>query len=407
MLGAGGAAWLTAQERRRSTRETLAYAAGGSLWIRDLPDGSPQPLVSGARLGTPRISPSGEWIAYRQGDAACVVACSGGAPRQLGEGAFAWRSGRDELLIEQDSGLSVCGGANRWDGPLRTIPEAGLPVAFSPDGGELVYAVREGELGSLRRARADSAGAAQTLVVRDGDGLIPYAWLGDSIWYWVDPDFSGSQRCDGLELFRIPAGGGASQALGVATLLNEDFLALSPGGGRLALTVGNDRRSWYNKRIALVDRTAGAVRYLTAAGIAAISPAWSPDGSRMAYSAVSEDSADVWGGQPARRVLEGRRIWLAETTGNSPPVRLTADDRFRDEEPRFLADGRHILFCRIERGPRDSTLKSIWLMDDGGGNLTRIAGPLQGDASFEEDGWFGYYGTIDWRAALDYHRGGN
>jgi hypothetical protein len=121
------------------------------------------------------------------------------------------------------------------------------------------------------------------------------------------------------------------------------------------------------------------------------------------------DRSDASG--PARLFLGRRRIWVADAAGSSQPVRLTGDDGYRDEEPMWLADGRHILFCRIRPGPVDGdgavqSTKSVWLMDAQGGGATEVAGPLQGNDTFEGEGWFGYYGTTDWRAVMDCRRGG-
>jgi hypothetical protein len=398
LIGAVGAGWLAGQTSEL-IRESLAYVAGGGLWIRDLPDGWPQRVASGAGIGSPRISPSGEWIAYRQGNRACVVPRNGGAaPRILGEGASQWRTGRDELLVEQARGLSVFTAANGWLGPVRSIPDASLPVAFSPEAGEMVYGQRTAAgIGILRRVGVDAAGAARTVLSRNGDGLVPYAWIGDALLYWVDPSFSASVEADGLELFRVPAAGGVPRSLGISTLVHDDFLALSPAGDRLAVTAGGGRESWHNKRIAWIDLASGTMRYLTDERTAAICPSWSPDGQRIALVAAPESAE--------RHFLGQRRIFVADVSGTSAPVRLTGDDRYRDEEPIWLADGRHILFCRIDCRPAEGAPKSVWLMDDRGGDLSQIAGPLQANDTFEGEGWFGYYGTTDWQAVMGYHPG--
>ncbi len=406
LLGAIGAGWLTGQESGRA-REMLAYGAAGSLWILDLPDGRARRVASGAGITSPRISPSGQWIVYHQGERAYVVAREGGAPAALGTGATEWRSGRDELLLEEERGLSVFSAANGWTRPVRWFPDAALPVVFSPDGGEMVYPQRtKAENGLLCRVDAGAALPAKTVLARAGDGLIPYAWLGsapgDALWYWLAPDFSGSLQADGLELFRVPVAGGEPHSLGVKTLVHDDFLALSPNGTQLAVTAGWLRDSWHNKRIALIDLASGAMQYLTDERTAAICPSWSPDGTRIAYVALPEGLERLDASGPERLFLGKRRIWVTAAAEGSQPVRLTGDDRYRDEEPVWLADGRHLLFCRIERGPGDGGTKSIWMMDDHGAGLTEIAGPLQANDTFEGEYWFGYYGTIDWRAEMDF-----
>ncbi len=203
----------------------------------------------------------------------------------------------------------------------------------------------------------------------------------------------------------MPAAGGEPHSLGVTTLLQDDFLRLSPAGDRLVAADGEGRESWGNKRIAVVDRTSGAVRHLTGEDTAAICPFWSPDGTRIAFVSLPEGLEQTDESGPERVFLGQRRIWVADADGSGPPVRLTGDSRYRDEEPIWLADGRHILFARIERGGA-SGRKSLWLMDEHGGGAAEIAGPLQVNDTFEGEYWFGYYGTIDWRAVMDYHRGG-
>ena len=392
-----GAVRLAGEDRAR--RESLAYTAGNALWAMDLPDGKARRVASGAGISTPRISPSGNWIAYRQGGAAWVVSRAGGQPKRIGEGATQWHSQRDEVLLETGRGVAIFSPANSWGSATRTIPEASLPVAISPDGGELVYGKRTpAGQGLLYRADIAAAHPAKVVQARNGDGLIPYAWTGDTLLFWLDGSFSSSLMADGLDLFRAPASGGTPQSLDKG-LLHQDFLSLSPDGIRLAMTAGEGRESWRRKRIVTIDLSTRAEEYLSAEDAVAICPSWSPDGSRIVYTALPEGLEA--GSGPERLFLGQRRIWLADSSGKSPPVRLTRDERYRDEEPLFLADGRHILFGRIERAGQNA-VKSLWLMDDRGGGLTQIAGPLQANDTFEGESWFGYYGTIDWRAEMDY-----
>ena len=414
LLGAIGAGCLAGQSGGR-TRETLAYLTDDGLWIRDLPDGAPERLAAaGSRMASPRISASGEWIAFQEDRRTRVVsrAVARQSPIVLGESSSAqWRPSRDELLLAQPHGISVYSASNRWASPVRFFPDATLPAVFSPDGRELLYSATiesgtapgSGATGLLCRVDANASLPPKTIRSRWSEGPIPYAWVEGAVWYWVDPDFSGSFQADGLELFRLPAAGGEPHSMGVKTLVHDDFLALSPTGDRVAVTDGAGRESWNNKRIALIDLASAVSRYRTAENLAAICPSWSPDGKRLAFTALPEGLERTDRSGPERLFLGKRRIWIADAAGNAPPIPLANDDRYRDEHPIWLADGRRILFTRIERSA-GRAVKSFWMMDEHGASPTQVAGPLLDNDTFEGESWFGYYGTIDWRAVMDYQR---
>ena len=62
----------------------------------------------------------------------------------------------------------------------------------------------------------------------------------------------------------------------------------------------------------------------------------------------------------------------------------------------WSANGRHILFGRIDRGNH----QTLWLMEAENPSPIQVAGPLGSDET-----WFGYYGYIDWRSMVDWHQG--
>jgi Tol biopolymer transport system component len=372
---------------------TLAYIQSDGLWIRDLPDGEPTRIAEGAKLESPRISPSGRWIAYSRNDALYVVSRDGGKTAALGAVLYShWLPMRDELLVSSESGLQLLTPADEFRAPIRRIPHAWLQVVFNSDGNELLYSdqVVTGRL--CRLSLADPSAPPKILVSKSSAGFIPCLWsAGDEILFWEDPDFSSSIMADGLELFRVPAAGGAPQRVGIVSLVHEDSFSLSPDGDRVAISAGAGRYHWADKRIALVDLKSGQISYITGVDQTAVFPAWSPKRDWIAYSAAPRMpwGANIGGGEPAKRLLAQRRIFIG-------PRQITSDPDYRDEKPMWSADGSHLLCTRIDREDR----LTIWLSDVENPRPIQVAGPLLAG----KDAWFGYYGYIDWRALLDWQR---
>jgi hypothetical protein len=315
-----------------------------------------------------------------------------------------WWPGRDQILMEQPTGLGVFAAEGRWKAPVRSIPAAKLPAAFNPDGAQAAYA-DEVQVGGMRTGRlccVSTTGPARTprvLATESGSSVIPFRWMGGEVLYWRDKSFSESIRADGLELLRVPAEANAARphSLNVSTLVNEDFLSVAPGESAIAVAAGLGRDVCDQKRIARIEWPGGDVRYFTDERTAAVSPAWSPDGKWIAYSAATAVASGCGGGETMRRALAQRRIWTVPATGNASPSALTRDQRYRDEEPQWSLDGRHILFCRID----NAGAQTVWLMRADGTDAVQVAGPLDCDPSLA---WFGYYGTINWRSRIDWHQ---
>jgi Tol biopolymer transport system component len=208
-------------------------------------------------------------------------------------------------------------------------------------------------------------------------------------------------------------------------------LAPASAGNKLAVTDGEGRETWANKRVSIVDLDTGVSRRPMPDDIASVCPAWSPDGSRIACSAgpdaniasnranagltyrairpngsvetktiTPNSNLNIGGGEEAHVYLQQRKIWLLDATGPDAPKRFTNDPRYRDEEPLWSADGSHILFGRMDYDGHTS----LWLMDANGGGATQVCRLQIADDFGNQDSWFGYYGYTDWRKGFDWRR---
>jgi Tol biopolymer transport system component len=402
----------------------LAYVQGGDIWVKALPDGEPQRLTTDGRNSIPRWSPSGKWIAFRKGEYRQVWAmhADGSDARSLQTPpnvAFAWSPVADRLAYADGDRLKVVNADGTDPATLVAGPSVMPPtppplkentvgrIAWSADGAWIAYEWYEKEpkgplaYQGLWRVSSDGEQLAELYVSgapEKGEAILAgWSLDGQHILFWQGDILSASMLADGVALYSLPASGGDPIKLADTVLVHDDFLAPVPQGDRLAVTSGGYRATWTNKRVAVVGAGGGELTWLTDESVAAFSPAWSPDGVHLAYVAMP-DEGDLVGGDDARLGMMERRVWVINAKGK--PQQLTDDPAYRDERPRWSADGSHLLFARMDAEGR----ASMWLIPAAGGEPRRVLDeltPLPGPAP----GWFGYYGYVEWDQLFDWWRG--
>ena len=137
--------------------------------------------------------------------------------------------------------------------------------------------------------------------------------------------------------------------------------AWSPDGTRLAFT--SDRTNGV-LNVFVIELKSGTVTRLTDAnpigggpgsGMAARFPAWSPDGKRIAYTVQTPT---------------GSQLWVMSATGDNKQ-QLTNSPDANDLEPMWSPDGSAIAFARVFNTPQSSLVMTV---DPDGSNVTNIGG---------------------------------
>ncbi|HLF29307.1 MAG TPA: hypothetical protein VJG32_23530 [Anaerolineae bacterium] len=417
----------------------------------------PKRLTTDGRNREPRWSPSGQWLAFRKerpvsstGLPATVPDSASAAQEQVwliqADGAgehsleqeaavesFAWSPQNDRLAYATTiGGLRVVNadGTNL----VTLIPESPLPpfgekqvgrIRWSPAGDWIAYEWQLYEWGpqvaspfltyqGLRivpstggtSIELHDSGISRTSVdLSDSDipassesVLVGWSALGAEVLFLQNRS-SSSSLIEGELLYAAPVQANGAQSASPVSITNQtlltypDFVAPAPlnASGEnpiaVAFVAGEGRKTWGNARIIAFGRR------ITGQDMAAISPAWSPDGQRLAFTAMPDrnelESVELAG-------LMQRRIWVANAEGNPQPRRLTDASGYRDERPLWSADGSYLLFARMD----DRGRTSLWIISSSGGfprqvvdELTPAPDPLDS------------YGYVDWEAYFDWWRG--
>ena len=425
----------------------IAYVQGGDIWTRTLPAEKPLRLTTDGRNRAPRWSPTGNWLAFRrerqmivQRQVPCEVPrarqelCLEPTPiiqnqvwvieeggnnarpinRSLSIDYMAWSPVFDRLAYVTAEGelqaVNADGTGLRLLNSIQSTDETrGRTgrIAWSPDGNWLAYewsiqtASDPTFTQSIWKVSADGKTRIELYANKSPtrNTLILAGWStqGAHVLFWQAPTRL-STAIEGAYLFRIAAtlssgNGSAVQLSDEPTLPLADFVAPAPVGPRpginesVAMVIGAGRGTWSNKRIDIAG-------VLSPPEYAAISPTWSPDGTRLAFAAMPERRELL---DPSLQELMQRRIWIANLNSAAAPQMLTTNLSYRDEHPLWSADGKYILFARIDTRGR----ASLWFIP-----LENCSARQVVDELTPTPDPIGAYGYVDWEGLFDWWRAG-
>lgn len=383
----------------------VAYVYAGDIYTKALPDGDPDRLTEDGENSWPLWSSSGNWIAFVKASALWVMRADGNdalslGPVTPGAGQIAWSPEADRLAYISDGSLMLVNADSTQAVPVGNVSagegKQARALAWSADGAWLAFEAATGTGGKtpseqgLWRVRADGSREQAVYLTptpsQTQSHLAGWSPDGKNILFWQGV-VSASLAADGQPLMTVSVRGGTPRRMAPIMLPYRTFLAWSPSAHTLAVIEGGGRETWVNKQ--LVALTQGsAPRLLSTRELAAIDPAWEPDGHALAVA--SEPSASV-GAESIVRATTGRRIWLIPA-GGSAARQLTTQTDFEDEHPEWSRDGRVILFARVHQ-----KRAGLWLMTSDGRDLRQVVTELTPSPLALND-----YGHIAWAAAYDY-----
>ena len=244
-------------------------------------------------------------------------------------------------------------------------------AAWSPDGGRIAFVSTRDRNPEIYVMKAD--GSDQRRLSRNPGIDMDPLWspAGDRIAYTSQDD-----RGLGRIIVVGPDGSGARPVTD-GTLGDELSPSWSPDGRTLAFAVrkGNSAEVW------TAPASGGAPKRLTdTAKAAAEFPVWSPDGRRIAYLVRTRSTSEIWSmnadgserkaltnsargrniaaswSPDGRRILfasdrvDGNRMNVYLMNADGSDVRNRSNSPHEDTHPVWSADGRSVLFTRMQGG---------------------------------------------------------
>ena len=416
--------------------EHVAFVHGGDVWVANRDGSEPSRLtVHPGVEADPRLSPDGRHVAftghYDGNEDVFVVPVTGGQPVRLtwhpaADRTRGWTPDGDVLFVSPRTShthrfsqlhrIGIDGGF-----PARLpIPKA-QRASMSPDGARVAFTPLRDAFDGWKRYRGGRTTPIWVIDLASGEHVeIPHvnasdshpAWLGDTVWFlsdregtmnvfaWgPDGDLRQVTRHGDMDVKALSAGGGAliyeqagrlhelDPATGESTVLRIEVapdspdlrphfepgaghlqsVGISPTGVRVVVEARGD--------VFTIPTERGDVRNLTGTpGVAERYPAWSPDGSKIAW--LSDASGEY-------------ELVITDQAGRGEPRTVSLGDATFYYHPTWSPDGARIAYT-------DKRLR-LWVLDVDSGRPTLVdtdtydKPPRSLDPSWSPDGrWLAY-----------------
>ncbi len=388
----------------------LAFVSRGTLWVLNGTTRALRRVVThGVTPSGPVFSADGRWLAFLgtrttsggTTSLALWLAAGDGSGAHQVRGltvaeSLGWSPTRDVLAVTSGPWLKhIPYGAPTTvrlispPGRVRTLVRAaGIQSAYwSPGGSSLAVATGSASASTLASYPVAGGQPRTWLRLRARSSmnyLIDLAgwWPDQGIGYWALGACS-SCNADGDPFFVIRSPGAHPRPLG-ATLAGSGLDQVTAAvGGRLAIVAevpgaGLGRLIWQGRRVKVCGPAAACAVVPSPQGTVTLDPAWSPDGTTLAFVRAPARASPGFPQPVVARWYGAHQLWLYD-----PATRSVSRLNVRGgTAPAWSADGNSLLYVA-----RDG----IWLLPRLRSQPVRIATPL-----FRPGNWPAYYGQVGW-----------
>ncbi|HEY5272779.1 MAG TPA: hypothetical protein VIJ34_06045, partial [Acidimicrobiales bacterium] len=230
-----------------------------------------------------------------------------------------------------------------------------------------------------------------------GNFILPVQWIPKwGVAFWTIGDGAGPsdgsiQDGGGLDLFTLNGPGDSPHLLG-SVLSNGTVQAVeATSTGELAITVDNGgaKPMWIDQSVENCSQaTFRCTPVKKAAGTISLDPAWSADGSALAYEVGKASQNEGFDQKYVSGWYDSLQLWLYRPSTQSNVMVPSARGAV---VPSWSTTGHSLLYVADD---------GIWLWKNLQGTPVEVAGPL-----LPPTDWKAFYGQIDWSNQFAWSRG--